>query len=67
MALLSVLFNDSVRAQIHGMQLDASINEGHTRTAKVSVSPIEDGTTISDHVTLEPVSLSIEGLISDVP
>ena len=49
------------------MQLDASISETHLRTAIVSQNPIEDGSNVSDHITLNPEALTITGLVSDVP
>lgn len=67
MSLLSLIFNKPQRAQIGVMQLDASVSETHSRVANVSQSPIEDGSNIADHITLNPVGLSITGLVSDVP
>lgn len=47
--------------------LDASLSENHNSTCKVTRNPIEDGSNISDHVIIDPISLSIEGIISDSP
>lgn len=67
MALLSLIFNRPTRAQVGAMQLDASLSENHQRNATISQSPIEDGSNIADHVTVDPIRLSITGLISDSP
>lgn len=67
MALLSLLFNRPTRAQLGVMQLDVSIQENHQFSASVSQSPIEDGSNIADHITLNPFKLSLTGQISDTP
>jgi len=67
MALLSLIFNRPVRAQVGAMQLDASLQENHARQATVSQSPIENGSNIADHITLSPIKLSLTGIISDTP
>lgn len=67
MALLSLLFGEPQKAQIGVMQLDASINESHSRTAVPTRSEIEDGSTIADHIKLEPKKLTITGVIAESP
>ena len=67
MPILSLIFNRPKRAQIGAMQLDASLVENHIRVAKPTKESIEDGTTVSDHVKLEPAKLTIKGQVSDVP
>lgn len=47
--------------------LDASVSETHVSTSKATRNPIEDGSDITDHVILDPDSLSIEGIVSDTP
>lgn len=47
--------------------LDCSLNETHKRSSPPSKHPIENGTTISDHIIVEPFSLEITGIISDDP
>ena len=67
MALLSLLFGGPKKAQIGVMRLDASVSETHDRTAVVTQNEVEDGTNVADHIKLQPIGLTIEGLISDVP
>lgn len=67
MGLLSLIFNQPTKAQIGVLQLDASLNESHERSAIVTDHEIEDGTAISDHIHLLPDRLIIQGLVSDSP
>lgn len=75
MALLSLIFDRPIRASFETVvgservvvPLDASISEGHERQASVTQNAIEDGSNVADHVKLNPVRLTIEGLISDTP
>lgn len=76
MSLLSLIFNRPVKASIETtsdgnetiiVPMDASISETHERSASVTQNPIEDGTNIADHITLAPVRLTMEALISDSP
>lgn len=50
-----------------GIVLDCTTIEDHNYTAAVTQNPIEDGSTISDHVNLQPVTITVEGLVSDSP
>lgn len=50
-----------------GMELDASVSETHDAQATVTQSEIEDGSQINDHVTLAPLRLAIEGVVSKTP
>lgn len=47
--------------------LDASISETHKRESPPTEFPVEDGTTISDHIIIKPFELEIQGMISDTP
>jgi len=49
------------------IQLDASLKETHSRSSTATKFPIENGNNISDHIIISPVSLSIDGIISDTP
>lgn len=49
------------------IQLDASIKELHQRESPPTEFPVENGTTISDHVIIKPLSLELTGIISDTP
>ena len=67
----SVLFSRNARTEIRGapqeIPLDAVISRFHNFRSAVTRAPIEDGSTINDHVILEPESFSMEGLVSDHP
>lgn len=47
--------------------VDAVVSETHSRTARPTSHPIEDGTFISDHVIVDPVVLTMEARIDSVP
>lgn len=49
------------------LQADLTISEGHQRRADVTSNPVESGSTIQDHVILQPETLSLEGFVSDSP
>lgn len=64
----SLLFSESgVFAQIGELKLDASVQEDHTASARITTNPVEDGSVVADHVVLEPETLSIDGIITDDP
>ncbi len=67
MSSLAVVFGRSQKAQIDVLQLDASVSETHSRKSKISTNEIEDGSQINDHITLDPETLTIEGVISEAP
>jgi hypothetical protein len=49
------------------VKVDVVIRRRTSMRAQVTRSPIEDGSTISDHATVEPVDLSLDILRSDTP
>jgi hypothetical protein len=49
------------------LELDCSVKETHSRESPATKFPVEDGTSISDDIILQPISLEIEGIISDTP
>lgn len=49
------------------LSVDATIRREHRRSAQITRHPIEDGADVTDHAILDPVSLSVEGVISDAP
>ena len=54
-------------AKIEQLVLDASIEEMHTMTSKISQFPVEDGSTISDNIYNEPEKISIQGVVTSTP
>lgn len=72
MSLLTLLFKSlagaaGVPTQIGLLTVDVTIDETHELSAQVTNWPIEGGSLISDHVRLEPRSLTISGFVSDTP
>jgi len=49
------------------LAFDACINEAHQASAQPTMFPVEDGSVVSDHVVLNPITLSLTGVISDTP
>ena len=47
--------------------LDASLEETHSFKSKVTQFPVETGATISDYIFNEPVTVSIQGFVSNHP
>lgn len=67
LALLSSVLRVPQKAQVGFLKLDASLKENHTRTAQVTDNEIEDGSTVSDHIKLDPQSVTMEGMVSSSP
>jgi hypothetical protein len=61
------LFYPKAHARLGELVIDAVIKEGHELKAKVSEHPTESGSSFCDHVSLEPTTLQIEGIISNTP
>lgn len=49
------------------LELDAILSESPEYNATPTKSPIETGANVTDHVTLEPERLTIEGIVSNTP
>jgi hypothetical protein len=49
------------------LALDAMVSEAPEYQATPTQSPVEDATTISDHVCLKPVKLTVRGIVTDTP
>jgi hypothetical protein len=49
------------------VQLDCTVNETHTRTAKVTSNEVEDGSNVADNIVLSNEAFSLEGIISEAP
>lgn len=70
--LIGIVFNRNMRTSIDGgdvgvVQLDATVNEAHERSAAVTQHPVEQGVNITDHVRPEPATISIDGVVSGTP
>lgn len=77
MALAQILFGGPKRKGVItpenritrelGLEFDVLMNEAPEYTANLSRSGVESGASVTDHVELVPVKLSIEGIISATP
>lgn len=70
MGLTEIVFQIAP-AQVGSITLDASVRENHVATAKVTRHPIqaEEGSqsSVTDHVIVDPLSITIDGVISGHP
>ena len=55
------------RRRIAGVKLDGVIRENHSAPIRIKKNPVEWGVDITDHAIIEPVKISIEGIVSDTP
>jgi hypothetical protein len=70
MALTELIFG-TTKASIGLVELDASIRESHSANATVTRHPVEADVTgqtaISDNVHVDPLSIQIEGVVTNTP
>lgn len=52
---------------IRGFVIDVTISEDHTFDSEVTEFPVESGSTISDNVRPKPITLSMDGIVSNSP
>ncbi|HEY1815558.1 MAG TPA: hypothetical protein VGG74_24590 [Kofleriaceae bacterium] len=52
---------------VGGYTIDASIREVHTFESEVTQFPVEQGSPISDNVRPKPITVQLEGIVSDTP
>ena len=64
---ISILFNSGKAAKLGELQLDATIQEEQTYNNEVTEFPIEDGSSISDHIRQNPDEFSIVGFVTNTP
>lgn len=71
MGLTELIFRGPNPAEIGALILDASVRERHSASATATRHPIEsDGEgldEITDHIQRDPISLQIEGVVSNTP
>jgi len=58
--------SDSETVGIGGYTAFAQVSEKFSRSAKVPTTFLEDGSHVNDHIIREPLTVSIEGNVSDV-
>ncbi len=67
---LSILFAQKSKAKFEGLKeipLDASVEENHVYQALVTSNPVEEGSDITDNVSINPITLNMTGFITDSP
>ncbi len=63
MALTSLLYN--VGNYIDTIELDVVITENASATSRITKNPVENGADINDHIIIEPMTFSMEGVVSN--
>lgn len=58
---------DAGKTDVISLELDATISESPEYNATPTRSEVESGANVSDHVTLAPETLTIEGMVSNTP
>lgn len=54
-------------AIVAGYELDVAVSEDHSFESEVTEHPVEIGADIADHVRARPISVTLEGIVSDTP
>lgn len=65
--LFKMIGTPTSKTQIGAIALDAAITDTHEFSAEVTDHPLETGSSVQDHVYLNPDRLTIEGEISNSP
>jgi hypothetical protein len=66
MSLATLVFKTK-NVKIDSLVVDCTISESHEASVTVTKHPVEDGAKITDHARPEPVTLTIEGMVSNTP
>ena len=53
--------------KIGSLQLDVTVSETHEYNAKATQFPVEDGSTITDHIINDPIQVQMEGFVTNNP
>lgn len=67
MAQYQILYAQRAPKTIGSISIDVFVEEEHTKEATVTTNPVEDGSVASDHISLEPDTLTVEGFIGVSP
>jgi len=49
------------------LELEATLEEGHTGVAETTDHPVEEGADVTDHIRRKPDELTLKGIVSDHP
>lgn len=52
---------------IDGFEIDAALAEDHAFDNDVTEHPVEQGADVTDHVRARPITVTIQGVVSDTP
>lgn len=52
---------------IAGYEIDVALSEDHSFESEVTAHPVEIGADIADHVRARPITVTLEGIVSDTP
>ena len=66
MAVTSILRTDPA-ATLASIEVDVVLTESHSRSATITESPIELGSTVTDHINIAAPRLFMEGVLSNRP
>lgn len=64
---ITFLSNSKEPGRIGSLVLDAVLSDSHEFTNEITDYPIEDGSNINDHIKRVPVSITINGFITNSP
>lgn len=64
MAIAQLLFKKG--NFISTVELDIIINEGASATSRLTENPVENGANVNDHIIIEPMTFTTEGMVSNI-
>ena len=51
---------------IGSIELDVILSEGAAATARITKNPVENGADINDHIIIDPMTFTMQGVVSDI-
>ena len=67
MALFDLVFGGRKKMEVGVVQFDCSVSETHKDEALITEHPVEEGSTMSDHIVKLPESVTLVGMVSNTP
>jgi hypothetical protein len=67
MSVTELIFGGKQRATVGVVQFDASVSEVHTDEMEITDHPVEEGSDISDHIRKMPITIEMNGVITNNP
>jgi len=66
--VLSLLYGKKyAQGKVGSVELDVTLREDHKYSSRVTTYPIEEGSSLSDHIINEPTIVVLEGIVTDTP